>query len=88
MHLKGWLISKCDFWAEKVETNGHLSRKGNFLEGTHKIPFHPYLYYFIPKKKNLLNLFHLFISSFTWALVSNYFPIVLLEYFVLRDSIS
>ena len=23
-HLKGWLFSKRDFWAKKVETNGHL----------------------------------------------------------------
>ena len=23
-HLKGWLFTKRDFWAEKVETNGHL----------------------------------------------------------------
>ena len=28
-----------------------FKQKGNFLEGTHKIPFHPYFYYFISKKK-------------------------------------
>ena len=28
-----------------------FKQKGNFLEGTRKIPFHPYFYYFIPKKK-------------------------------------
>ena len=33
-----------------------FKQKGNFLEGTRKIPFHPYFYSFIPKKKkkNLL----------------------------------
>ena len=28
-----------------------FKQKGNFLEGTRKIPFHPYFYYFIRKKK-------------------------------------
>ena len=28
-----------------------FKQKGNFLEGTCKIPFHPYFYYFIRKKK-------------------------------------
>ena len=63
-----------------------FKQKGNFLEGTHKIPFHPYFYYFISKKKKLLNLCHSFISSFTWALVSNYLPIVLLEYLCYMNS--
>ena len=40
-----------------------FKQKGNFLEGTRKIPFHPYFYYFIPKKKNtkicFIYLFHL-----------------------------
>ena len=28
-----------------------FEQKGNFLEGTRKIPLHPYFYYFIPKNK-------------------------------------
>ena len=39
-----------------------FKQKGNFLEGTCKIPFHPYFYYFI-RKKNMkfcfIYLFHL-----------------------------
>ena len=31
-----------------------FKQKGNFLEGTFKIPFHPYFYYLIPKKKKIL----------------------------------
>ena len=42
-----------------------FKQKGNFLEGTRKILFHPYFYSFIPKKKKKITkicfiyLFHL-----------------------------